>query len=55
MTLFIISNLFGMQPNSPDLFVSIRNTNSVKRYDGATGAYIDDFVKIGSGGRLITS
>lgn len=50
LTIFIISNLYGMQPNSPDLFISSRNTSSVKRYDGTTGAYIDDFVKTGSGG-----
>lgn len=33
-----------------DLLVSSRNTNSVKRYDGATGVYVDDFVVAGAGG-----
>ncbi len=33
-----------------DLFVSSRNTNSVKRYHGQTGAYLGDFVKPNAGG-----
>lgn len=33
-----------------DFFVSSESTNSVKRYDGITGAYIGDFVAPGSGG-----
>lgn len=33
-----------------DLFVSSRNTHSVKRYDGQTGVYLGDFVKPGAGG-----
>lgn len=33
-----------------DLLVSSRATNSVKRYDGHTGAYVDDFVPPGSVG-----
>lgn len=33
-----------------ELFVSSRNTSSVKKYDGATGAYLGDFVTSGSGG-----
>jgi hypothetical protein len=33
-----------------DLFISSRNTNSVKRYHGQTGAYLGDFVKPGAGG-----
>ena len=33
-----------------DLFVSSQNTNSVKRYDGVTGAYLGDFVPSGLGG-----
>jgi sugar lactone lactonase YvrE len=39
--------LFGPDANgdgSSDLYVSSFNTNSVKRFDGATGAFIDDFV-----------
>lgn len=42
------------QTASLDLFVSSRNTNSVKRYDGETGAYLGDFVKPGSGGLSVT-
>ncbi|MEN8144459.1 MAG: NHL repeat-containing protein [Gemmatimonadota bacterium] len=38
----------------PDLFVSSRNTNSVKRFDGATGEYLGDFVAPGSGGLSAT-
>lgn len=37
-----------------DLFVSSRNTNSVKRYDGQTGAYLGDFVKPNAGGLNLT-
>jgi len=33
-----------------NVYVSSRNTNSVKGYDGATGHYISDFVSSGSGG-----
>lgn len=33
-----------------DFYVSSQATNSVKRYDGLTGAYIGDFVSAGSGG-----
>lgn len=33
-----------------DLYVSSEGTNSVKRYDGTTGAYVSDFVSAGSGG-----
>jgi len=35
---------------SRDLFVSSEGTNSIKRYDGMTGAYISDFVASNSGG-----
>lgn len=37
-----------------DLLVSSRGTSAVKRYDGHTGAYIDDFVPSGSGGLSVT-
>ena len=30
----------------------MRDANCVKRYNGITGAYIDDFVKKGSGGLI---
>ncbi len=33
-----------------DLFVASQNTNSVKRYNGITGAFMGDFVSSGSGG-----
>src|SRR5207248_2345910 len=33
-----------------NLYVSSQATNSVPRYDGKTGLYIDDFVPAGSGG-----
>lgn len=35
---------------SRDLYVSSEGTSSIKRYDGMTGAYINDFVTFGSGG-----
>ncbi|QYK53295.1 MAG: PEP-CTERM sorting domain-containing protein [Fimbriimonadaceae bacterium] len=35
---------------SRDLYVSSSGTNSVKRFDGVTGAYLGDFVASGSGG-----
>ncbi|MBL7740632.1 MAG: hypothetical protein JNK14_15550 [Chitinophagaceae bacterium] len=35
-----------------DLFVSSQNTNSVKRYNGVTGAYMGNFVLPGSGGLI---
>ncbi|NNF56684.1 MAG: hypothetical protein HKN04_00440 [Rhodothermaceae bacterium] len=38
------------QSMTPDLLVSSRNTNSVKRYDGTTGTYLGDFVAPGAGG-----
>lgn len=37
-------------PNRLDLFVVSLGTESVKRYDGTTGAYLGDFVGSGSGG-----
>lgn len=37
-----------------DMLVTSRNTNSVKRYDGVTGAFLGDFVTSGSGGLLAT-
>jgi hypothetical protein len=38
----------------PYLFVSNTNTDSVKRYDALTGAFVDDFVPPGSGGLRYT-
>jgi hypothetical protein len=38
----------------PYLFVSSINTDSVKRYDALTGAFVDDFVPPGSGGLRYT-
>lgn len=43
--------MMGMEAvATPDLFVTSYTTNSVKRYDGMTGAFIGDFVTSGSGG-----
>jgi hypothetical protein len=41
--------LFG--PDN-DLFVVSETANAVLRYDGTTGAFIDDFVMPGSGGAM---
>jgi streptogramin lyase len=38
------------QSASYDLFVSSRNTSSVKKFNGQTGTFIGDFVPTGSGG-----
>jgi DNA-binding beta-propeller fold protein YncE len=37
-----------------EMLVSSRNTNSVKKFNGLTGDYVDDFVYTGSGGLSIT-
>jgi streptogramin lyase len=37
-----------------DLLVSSRNTNAVVRFDGATGAFVDVFVRPGAGGLSAT-
>ena len=42
------------QADGYDLYVSSRDTNSIKRYDGVTGAYLDDFIAPGSGGLSTT-
>ncbi len=42
------------QADGYDLYVSSRDNNSVKRYDGVTGAYLGDFVPSGSGGLALT-
>lgn len=39
--------LFGQ---AQDIYISSRGTNSIKRYDGATGFFIDDFVKANEAG-----
>lgn len=50
--------LFGgstdLSAQSYELFVSSRNTSSVKKYNGATGAYLGDFVPDSSGGLSAT-
>jgi len=38
------------QVTRTDIYVGSRNTSSVKKYDGKTGAYIGDFISTGSGG-----
>lgn len=40
----------GRGPRELDLYVVSRRTDSVKQYDGTTGAYLGDFVAGGSGG-----
>jgi len=42
---------FGWGPNG-DVFVTAQVGGSVKRFDGATGAFLDDFVPPASGGLL---
>lgn len=42
--------LLHAQTKTYDLLVSSRTTNSVKRYNGQTGAYIDDFIAADAGG-----
>src|SRR5262249_42767439 len=48
--------LLGLFTGSPAkaqktyLLVTSSNDSAVKRYDGTTGAYIDDFIPSGSGG-----
>lgn len=44
------AQLIFTSPNNNDLYVSSRNTNSVKVFDGETGVFITDFVQAGSGG-----
>lgn len=46
---FSVLSPFAYASNK-DLLVSCESTNSVKRYDGLTGAYQGDFVTPGSGG-----
>ncbi|MFB3056903.1 MAG: T9SS type A sorting domain-containing protein [Ignavibacteriaceae bacterium] len=52
LTLIVIlsAQLFFTQTINNDLYVSSRNTNSVKVFSGETGAYITDFVQSGLGG-----
>lgn len=40
----------GRAPGKLDLYVVSRGTDSIKRYDGTTGAFLGDFVASGSGG-----
>ena len=42
----------GLEYYNGNLLVACRDANCVKRYNGITGAYIDDFVKKGSGGLI---
>ena len=54
-SLAVVMALGGLAPDAQaaprDLFVSSSGTNSVKRYDGATGAFLGDFVSAGSFGQ----
>jgi hypothetical protein len=48
---FLLLNIYKIQAqNPPYLYVSSRNTNSVKYFDAETGNYIGDFVVPNSGG-----
>lgn len=42
------------QTTEYEMLISSRNTSSVKRFNGQTGAYIDDFISPGSGGLSLT-
>ena len=44
------SREIGAQSPGYDVLISSRGTHAVKRYDGETGAYIDDFIAARSGG-----
>lgn len=46
----ILFNYLPIFVQSQNVFVSSRNTNSIKRFDLATGNYLGDFVSPGSGG-----
>ena len=59
VTLSLSLTAFGIVPTgtevaaqSPghDILVSSRGTHAVKRYDGETGLYLDDFIAAGAGG-----
>ena len=54
-TMTVAAMLGGVAPAAQaaprDLLVSSSNTNSVKRYDGATGAYLGEFVSAGAFGQ----
>ena len=49
---FVAAPTVNTFAQSSYLLVSSRNTFSIKRYNGDTGAYIDDFVNVRSGGLL---
>ena len=48
--IFYVFHKIEAQQSNSDLYVSSRNTNSVKVFDGEKGAYIADFVQSGLGG-----
>lgn len=55
MTLIVLVSIIPIntllaQTAEYETLVSSRNTHSVKRFNGETGAYIDDFIAAGSGG-----
>lgn len=52
--LAVSSASLAAQVTGYDLLVSSRGTNSIKRYSGATGTYIDDFVAPRAGGLVLT-
>ncbi|MEM7036939.1 MAG: hypothetical protein AAF570_08175, partial [Bacteroidota bacterium] len=48
--LAVLFLLCALPASAQDLYLTSRNTNAVKRYNAATGAYISDFVAANSGG-----
>jgi streptogramin lyase len=50
----ISNNRIQAQTSEYEMLVSSRNTHSVKRFNGHTGDFIDDFVSAGSGGLSTT-
>jgi hypothetical protein len=48
LVVLAVSVVSGAQ--SQDLLVASQGTNSIKRYNASTGAYVDNFISAGSGG-----
>lgn len=48
--LLVILGFLSLKLNAQDIYISNRNGNSVKLFDGTTGGFIKDFVASGSGG-----
>lgn len=52
LILLLLSGAPPARAAARDIFVSSRNTSSVKRFDGVTGAYLGDFLPTGQGNLL---